>query len=58
MARTAGEYIQMVVNPKYWPSAKVIAANKKGTHVIILPHQEMIPDDEENTIFIRVDDTA
>ncbi len=58
--QTAQEYIDMVVARKYRPFAKVIVSRAKalGQHYALKPEQELPPDDEDNTILIRVEDTA
>ena len=57
---TAQEYIELVVKKRYQPFTKVVVSKAKqmGQHIILKPDQELPPDDDDNTIFIRVDDTA
>ena len=57
--RTADEYIKMVVQKKYQPFAKVIVSHaKKGVHVPLKPNEPLPEDDDERTIFLRVEGTV
>jgi len=56
---TADQYIKLVIQEQHQPFAKVIVSHaKSGIHTALRPDQDLPEDDDINTIFLRVEDTA
>ena len=57
---TAQEFINLTIVEEYRPFAKVIVSNAKrlGQHYALKPNDVLPPDDNDNTIFLRVEDLA
>ncbi len=56
MNMTAEKFLSLYIREPVLPFAKVVVSNaKRGHHYALKPHQPIPDDDDENTIFIRVE---